>query len=200
MRGILVGLALASGAWADKVEGTLIQVKPESGDRVILCLKNGDASAEAVSAESARCRDILSRGMGERWTVFCNRNAQGVMVMTSASHLGPDPALGDAFALVKQQIRYVADEKWPQALNNLAPDGRPPLATFTEQWKGTLLSIDPADVQILCSNSTRLTIMVNGTHARGASWRYSGYSPRHSSCNIDCQLQGGRWVIASMRP
>ncbi|MBT9584879.1 hypothetical protein IV102_16160 [bacterium] len=199
MRRILLGLALGSGAWADKVEGTLVQVQRALGTRVILCLKEGDAPTLLVSADLSQCQDIDSRGLGNRWTLFCNRDAQGMLVMTSASSLGPDTTLGPAFALVKQQVKAFADEKWSRALYNLAPDGRPPLATFSEEWKGTLLSDDPADWQVMCSNANRLTVMVNGTHASASGYRRGGY-PRRSSAQIDCQLQGGRWVIASMRP
>ena len=199
MRRILLGLALVTGAWADKVEGTLVQVQPALGSRVILCLKEGDSPTQQVSADIAQCRDINSKGLGNRWTIFCNRDGQGMLVMSSASNLGPDPALGPAFALVKQQIKAVADEKWSQALYNVAADGRPPLATFSEEWKGTLLSDDPADWQVMCSNANRLTVMVNGTHATASGYRRGGY-PRRSSAQIDCQLQGGRWVIASMHP
>ena len=200
MRHWWIGLALLSSAWADKLEGTLVQVQPEGDRRVKICLKNGDATVEPISADLAQCQSVLARGLGERWTIFCNRNAQGVQVMTSASALGPDPALGAAFALINRQIQYVADERWAQALANLAPDGRPSLAAFTAEWSGTLISRDPAAMQVMCSNPSRLTIMVDGTHASNSSNRARGSNPRRSTCKIDCQLQGTQWVIASMRP
>ena len=200
MRHWWIGLALLSSAWADKLEGTLVQVQPEGDRRVRICLKNGDATLEPISADLAQCQSVMARGLGERWSIFCNRNAQGVQVLTSASALGPDPALGAAFALVNRQIQCVADEHWAQALANLAPDGRPSLAAFSAEWKGTLISRDPAAMQIVCSNPSRLTIMVDGTHARNSFSRNPRTNIRRSTCKMDCQLQGFRWVIASMRP
>lgn len=200
MRAWWIGLALMTSVWADKLEGTLVQVQPEGDRRVRICLKNGEAAVEPISADLAQSRSVMARGLGERWTIFCNRNGQGVLVMTSASALGPDPALGAAFALVNRQIQYVADERWAQALANLAPDGRPSLDAFKAEWSGTLLSRDPAAMQVMCSNPTRLTVMVDGTHAGVSSYRSRGTYARRTSCKIDCQLQGSQWVIASMRP
>jgi len=119
--------------------------------------------------------------------------------MISASNMAPDPDTGGAFDLIKRQIHLMNQENWSQALNNLTSDGRPPLNAFSEQWRGTLLSEQPADWQVLCSNSGRVTMMIGGTHAK--SYYGSRSSPtRRSTCNIDCQLQGGRWSVTSMTP
>ncbi|MBS2036554.1 hypothetical protein JST97_16295 [bacterium] len=199
MKAFWITLWLALPAAADKVEGTLVQVQNENAGRVILCLKNGDAPAEPVSAEFSRCQDIFNRGLGYRWTLFCNRDPRGTLSLTSASGMGPDSATGGAFELIKRQIKLVNEENWTQALANLAPDGRPQLASFSEQWRGTLLSDQPTDWQVLCCNANRVTLMIGGSHASATRSRYS-YSARRSSCNIDCQLQGFRWVISSMNP
>lgn len=195
----LLLLLLSLPAAADKVEGTLVQIQSDTPDRVLLCTKNGDVPGEAVLAEVSRCREIFSRGLGYRWTLFCNRSPNGSLTLTSASSLGPDSATGGAFDLIRQQIRLINAENWAQAWNGLSADGRPAQAAFAEQWRGTLLSEQPADWQILCCNSNRVTIMVGGSHARGSMNRFR-YNPRTSTCNIDCRLQGFRWAISSMTP
>ena len=199
MKAFWIALWLALPAAADKVEGTLVQIQSENAGRVLLCLKNGDVPGEAVSAETSRCQDIFSRGLGYRWTLFCNRTPQGTLSLTSASALGPDSATGPAFDLIKRQIRLINEENWSQAQANLAPDGRPQLAAFSEQWKGTLLSDQASDWQILCCNANRVTLLIGGSHASSSRSRYN-YSARRSTCNIDCQLQGFRWYITSMTP
>lgn len=76
MRHWWIGLALLSSAWADKLEGTLVQVQPDSG-RVRICLKNGDAAVEPISADLAQCQSIMARGLGERWTIFATVTRKG---------------------------------------------------------------------------------------------------------------------------
>ncbi len=199
MRATLLTLLLALPAAADKVEGTLVQVQNEGPSRVLICLKNGDQAVEAVQADTSRCADLFARGLGQRWTIFCTRTPQGSLSLTSASPLGLDPVTGGAFDLIKRQIRLINQENWSQALNNLAYDGRPPLNAFSEQWRGTLLSELPGDWQVLCSNASRVTMMVGGTHAK-AYYGTRSSATRRSTCNIDCQMQGGRWMITSMTP
>lgn len=199
MRAYLLTLLLSVPVAADKLEGTLIQVQTESPSRVLLCLKNGEQLMETVGAEPSRCGDLFARGLGQRWAIFCTRTPQGALNMTSAANMGPDPVTGGAFELIKRQIHLINQENWSQALNNLSYDGRPPLSAFSEQWRGTLLSELPGDWQILCSNASRVTMMVGGTHAK-AYYGSRSSSTRRSTCNIDCQMQGGRWTITSMNP
>lgn len=200
MRTAFLALLLALPAAADKVEGTLIQVQNEGPSRVLICLKNGEQPVEAVEAETSRCGDLFARGLGQRWAIFCTRTPQGSLNLTSASPMGLDPVTGGAFDLIKRQIHLINQENWSQALNNLAYEGRPALNPFTEQWRGTLLSELPGDWQVLCSNASRVTMMVGGTHAKAYYGARSSSSTRRSTCNIDCQLQGGRWVVTSMTP
>ena len=49
-----MGLALLTSAWADKLEGTLVQVQPEDDRRVRICLKYGYTPVEPISAELAQ--------------------------------------------------------------------------------------------------------------------------------------------------
>ncbi|MFN8609028.1 MAG: hypothetical protein U0931_15950 [Vulcanimicrobiota bacterium] len=198
MKAFWLACCLVLPAAADKVEGTLVQVQNAGPGRVLLCLKNGDTPTEPVSVELGRGQDILNRGLGYRWTIFCNRNQQGLS-LTSAAGLGPDSATGAAFDLIKRQIRLLNEENWSQALANLSSDGRPPLASFSEQWRGTLLSEQPTDWQVLCCNANRVTLLISGSHAAATRNRYS-YAARRSTCNIDCQLQGFRWFVTSMNP
>ena len=200
MRRLVLALLIALPAAADKVEGTLVQVQAESPSRVVLCLKNGDQPVEPVGADPSRCRDLFARGLGQRWAIFCTRTPQGGLILTSASSMGPDPVTGGAFDLIKRQITLINQENWSQALNNLSSDARPPLNAFSEQWRGTLLSEQPSDWQILCSNAGRVTMMVGGSHAKAYFNVRSTSSTRRSTCNIDCQMQGGRWFITSMTP
>ena len=194
------GLILPAGA--DKVEGTLVQIQAEGDRRVLLCLRpaTGDsASTVVVSADRNQCKEVLARGLGQRWTLFSSPDSLGRENLTSASSLGPDPDLGPAFEVIKQVVRNINAEKWSAAWNLLYPEGRLPLSAFSDDWRGTLLSEDPTDWQLLCGNPTRVSAMVGGSRATASRYARS-YRARRSSCQIDAQRSGFRWMVVNLRP
>lgn len=197
----LAAVGVILPARADKVEGTLVQVQPEGEYRVILFLRPpGDpTSTVMVSADRNQSREILARGLGQRWTVFSNPDALGRQSLTSFSGQGPDPELGPAFEIMRQAVRSINAERWSAAWNLLYPEGRIPLNAFSDDWRGALLSEDPADWQLLCGNSTRVSAMVSGSRATASRYARS-YRARRSSCQMDAQRTGFRWMLVSLRP
>lgn len=198
---LAVGCVVLPAA-ADKVEGTLIQVQSEGERRVLLCLRptGGDPnSTVVVSADRNQSRDVLARGLGQRWTLFSSPDALGRENLTSSSSLGPDPELAPAFDVMRQMVRHINSESWSAAWNLLYPEGRIPLGAFTDDWRGTLLSEDPTDWQLLCGNPTRVSAIVGGSRATASRYARS-YRARNSSCHMDAQRMGFRWMVTNLRP
>lgn len=197
-RRLLLAWLLTTLAGADKFEGTLVSASL-SGSNYELAFRDGDRQSLSVQASPDRCREILRRGLGSRWTLFGNPLGPGQMHLTSSSSLGADPQVGEAFQLIRTQIELINRQQWSQAIGNFAQDGRPDAAHLQSDWGATLLSVEPADMQTVCSNPDRVSVVVGGTRAR-----LSSYNPRFSRvssafCRVECERLQGRWYITSMR-